>query len=39
MLKLVARISKFFVALLIIFQQSDFDGPTELFSDLYQAKF
>jgi len=34
MLKLVARISKFFAALLIIFQ-----NPTKLFSDLYPAKF
>jgi len=41
MLKLVARLSKFFAALLIIFirfQQNYFDGPTKLFSDLYPVK-
>jgi len=38
--KLVARILKFSAALLIIFQQNYFDGPTKkLFSDLYPAKF
>jgi len=41
-LKLVARISKFFSALLKLFlryQQNYFDTPTKLFSDLYPAKF
>jgi len=35
------RISKFFAALLIIFnvQQNYFDGSTKLFLDLYTAKF
>jgi len=40
-LKLVARISKFFAALFIIFKlpTNYFDGLTKLFSALYPAKF
>jgi len=40
MLKLVAKISKFITALLIIFKVlTKFDGPTKLFSDLSSVKF
>jgi len=40
MFKLVAKISKFFAALLILLKRSNyFDSLTKLFSDLYLPKF
>jgi len=41
MLKLVARMSKFFAAFSLHLNslRNYFDGPTKLFSDLYVVKF